>query len=122
MTSPTPTTELPRETWRAYFDNFSRHLPAMEATVEVDGKDLGAQIIAENMLLTGLTYDDKDDVFVIGLAREGEEVFEHLVERPQQIMVAAIDTLESVDVKDAEEHQTIVYLQMAPELPELGDA
>ncbi|HWF73327.1 MAG TPA: DUF5335 family protein [Solirubrobacteraceae bacterium] len=116
------TTEIPRRDWRTYFDNFSRHLPALEATVEVDGRDLGAQVIAENMLLTGLTYDDRDDVFVIGLAREGQEVMEHLVERPQQIMVAAIDILESVDVRDAEERQTIVSLRPAPELPADADA
>jgi hypothetical protein len=119
MTTPTPTTELPRDTWRSYFDDFSRHLPALEAKVEVDGDDVGGQIIAENMLLTGLTYDDRDDVFVIGLAREGKEVFEHLVQRPQQILVTATDTLESVDVKDAEQRQTIVYLTPAPDLPDL---
>jgi hypothetical protein len=117
MTSSTPTTEIPRDTWRSYFDTFSRHLPALEATVEVDGKDVGAQVVAENMLLTGLTYDDRDDVFVIGLAGKGEEVFEHLVERPQQIFVAALEALESVEVKDAEERETIIYLHPAPELP-----
>jgi Family of unknown function (DUF5335) len=111
------TTDIPRGAWRSYFDDYSRHLPAVEATVEVDDPELGPQTIAEGLLLTGLTYDDRDDVFVIGLAREGQEVFEHMVERPQKILVAAIDELESVDVEDAERRRTIVNLQPAPELP-----
>jgi hypothetical protein len=117
MSTPTPTTEIPRDTWRPYFDEYSRHLPAVEATVEVDSPELGSQIVADGLLLTGLTYDDRDDVFVIGLARDGEEVFEHLVEQPQKILVATIDDLEALDIEDAERRRTIVSLQKVPELP-----
>jgi hypothetical protein len=121
MSTPTPTTEIPRDTWRQYFDDYSRHLPAVEATVEVDSPELGSQIVAHGLLLTGLTYDDRDDVFVIGLARDGEEVFEHLVEQPQKILVASIDDLEALDIEDAEERRTIVNLQQVPELPALDE-
>jgi hypothetical protein len=118
FTSMTPATkEIPQGAWRSYFDDYSRHLPAIEATVEVNDPELGSQLVAEGLMLTGLTYDDRDDVFVIGLAREGEEVFEHLVEHPEKILVAGLDALESVDVQDAEQRQTIVSLQPAPELP-----
>jgi hypothetical protein len=111
------TTEIPRGAWRSYFDDYSKHLPALEATVEVEDPELGPQIIADGLVLTGLTYDDRDDVFVIGLERDGEEVFEHLVEHPEKIVVAGIDGLESIDVQDAERRQTIVSLQPPPELP-----
>jgi hypothetical protein len=121
MSTPTPTTEIPRDTWRRYFDDYSRHLPAVEATVEVDSPELGSQIVADGLLLTGLTYDDRDDVFVIGLARDGEEVFEHLVEQPQKILVASIDDLEALDIEDAERRRTIVNLQQVPELPALDE-
>ncbi|HWF25081.1 MAG TPA: DUF5335 family protein [Solirubrobacteraceae bacterium] len=121
MSTPTPTTEIPRDTWRPYFDDYSRHLPAVEATVEIDSRELGSQIVAEGLLLTGLSYDDRDDVFVIGLAREGEEVFEHLVEQPQKILVAATNELEALDIEDAEQRRTIVSLQQVPELPELDE-
>jgi hypothetical protein len=120
MSTPTPTTEIPRDTWRPYFDTYSRHLPAVEATVEVDSPQLGSQIVADG-LLTGLTYDDRDDVFVIGLARDGEEVFEHLVEQPQKILVTAIDDLEALDIEDAGQRRTIVSLQQVPELPALDE-
>jgi len=33
----TTTHELPRETWRTYFDELSEHLGTVEATVEVAG-------------------------------------------------------------------------------------
>jgi hypothetical protein len=114
----TATTEIPREAWRTYFDAYSKRLPAVEATVEVDSRELGAQILAERLLLTGLTYDDRDDVFVIGLAREGhQEVFEHLVDQPRKILVAAIDELEALDIEDAEQRRTMVSLKLVPELP-----
>lgn len=113
------TTEIPRAAWRSYFDNYSRDLPALEATVEVNDPELGSQIVAEGLMLTGLTYDDRDDVFVIGLAREHEEVFEHLIDHPQKILIAAIEGIESFDVQDAERRQTIVNLQPAPGAPEL---
>jgi hypothetical protein len=81
------TEELERAGWREYFDNLSRGLGAVEATVEVDGSDLGAQIEAENLVLTGISYDDRDDVVVVALAEPGRqrEDLEHLVYEPQRI-------------------------------------
>jgi hypothetical protein len=112
------TTEIPRDAWRSYFDNYSRHLPAIDATVEVNDPELGSQIVAEGMRLTGLTYDHGNDIFVIGLAREGEEVFEHVVDHPQKILIASIDGVESIDVEDSERRHTIVSLEPELELPD----
>ena len=45
----TSTREIPQEEWRAYFDDFSRDLPDLTATVEVAGKDIGAQVEGFNI-------------------------------------------------------------------------
>ena len=116
------TLELPRDTWRSYFDDFSKTLVAAEATVEVDGQDLGAQILAERLVLTGVTYDNKDDIVVIGLDAPGgdPEDYEHIVSAPKRIFVAAGDGLEvetAIDIEDAEDHRTIVRVRPVPELP-----
>src|SRR4051794_34819492 len=81
----TSTQELPRETWRPYFDQLSKVLGTVEATVEVIGPDIGAQIEAERLVLTGITYDDRDDVLVIGLDAPGEpeEDLERMVDHPR---------------------------------------
>jgi hypothetical protein len=107
------TRELPRNEWKGYFDDFSRDLPKLRATVEVAGRDVGAQVEAERPLLTGITYDDGDDILVIGLDAPGglAEDLEHIVYQPQKIYVAEEDEVTVFDVQDSEEHQTLVRLQ-----------
>ncbi len=105
----------PREEWRGYFDDFSRDLPDLVASVEVAGKEIGAQVEAERPLLTGVTYDDRDDIVVIGLdaGRDAKEDLEHIVYHPQKIYVAEEDDVRIFDIEDSEELQTIVRLEPA---------
>jgi hypothetical protein len=118
----TVTQEIPRESWRRYFDELSRTLGAVEATVEVLGADIGAQVEAERLVVTGLTYDDRDDVMVIGLDAPGglPEELERMIEHPDKILVATGDPppLEmTIDIHDAEDHQTIIRIERLPALP-----
>jgi hypothetical protein len=75
------TRELNRDAWRSYFDELSRDLGAVEATIEVEGSDLGAQVEADRLILSGISYDDADDVLVIDVEAPGggRENLEHLV-------------------------------------------
>lgn len=117
----TTTHELAAEAWRTYFDELSKHGGTVEATVEVAGRDLGAQVAAERLTLVGITYDDKDDVLAVALdAGPGERgAFEHRVERPQRIYVAFGEGAEmTIDAEDAEGHQTLVRLERPAALPE----
>jgi Family of unknown function (DUF5335) len=115
------TQELARERWRTYFDDLSRGLGAVEATVEIDGDDLGAQIEADRLTLTGISYDDRDDLLVLMLTAAGgaRDELEHMVQQPRRIVVertgAALPT--SIDVEDADGRRTLVELRAAPELP-----
>src|SRR4051812_32023299 len=116
------TQELPRETWRPYFDELSNVLGTVEATVEVVGPEVGAQIEADRLVLTGITYDDRDDVLVVGLDAPGgpPEDLERVIDRPQKILVATGDPPPvemTIDIHDAEGHQTIVRIEPAPALP-----
>jgi hypothetical protein len=116
----TITDEIPRDAWRRYFDDLSKRLVTVEATVEVDGRDLGAQIAVERLLLEGITYDDRDDALVIAFDVPGgdPDAYEHVIEAPQRIFVATGDSLDvTIDVEDAEQHKTIVRLEPPPALP-----
>jgi hypothetical protein len=116
----TTTQEIPRDAWRTYFDELSRTAGTVEATVEVAGRDLGAQIAAERLVLTGLSYDHKDDVVVVGVDAPGgtPEEYEHMVEHPQKVLVATgPETGMAIDIEDAENHQTIIRLAFVPALP-----
>jgi hypothetical protein len=116
----TQTQEIPRDAWRPYFDELSRVMGTTEVTVEVDGRDLGAQIVAERLVLSGVSYDHKDDVVVIGLDAPGgtPEEYQHLVEHPRRVLVATGATAEvAIDIEDDADHHSIVRLQPAPALP-----
>jgi len=114
------TDELQRDRWRTYFDDVSRGLETTQATVEIDAANLGAQVQAEGLLLSGISYDDRDDVLVIGLSPGGaSESLEHLVSSPQRIRVEPADAIppSTIEVEDAEGERTLVRLQPAPALP-----
>jgi hypothetical protein len=116
----TTTQEIPQAAWREYFDDLSKTLPTVKATVEIAGRDIGAQVAAERQLLTGISYDHKDDVIVIGLDAPGglPEDAEHLVYGPQKVFVAAeIDGETVIDIEDSEGQKTIVHVEPVPALP-----
>jgi hypothetical protein len=115
------TQEIPREAWRTYFDELSRHLGTVKATVEVIGPDIGDQIEAEDLMLTGVTYDDRDDIFVIGLDAPGgdPEELQRIVDHPEKIFVATggDDADLAIDIEDGDQHKTILRVEEAPALP-----
>jgi hypothetical protein len=112
-----PTTqEIQREAWREYFDTTAKLLPTVEVTVEVIGRDVGDQFVGERVLLAGISYDDKDDVLVVGL--DSPEDVEHFVYNPQRVLVTGLDDGSTViDVEDAEGNQTIIRYAEVPALP-----
>jgi hypothetical protein len=110
------TREIPREQWREHFDELSRDLPALAASVEVLGEDLGAQVETARARLAGVSYDDRDDVLVIGLDAPGgtPEDLERMVYNPHRIIRAEGADGEIVyDIEDAERIQTLLRLEPA---------
>ena len=108
------TREIPRAEWRGYFDDFSRAIPDLVATVEVLGKEVGAQVEAASSRLTGITYDDGDDIVVIGVdVRDAHEDLEHIVYHPQKIALVEEGDVKTFDFEDADEVQTLLRLEPA---------
>lgn len=119
------TQEVPRDAWRSYFDHLSRGLATVEATLEVDGPGIGAQIEVEHLALTGVTYDGGDDILVIGLDAPGgdPEELERVIDHPQRIFVEGEFPKDgmAIAIEDAERNRTIVTLERPPELPPATD-
>ena len=115
------TQEIPRDAWRSYFDDLSRTLGTVEATLEVDGPLIGAQTEAEHLALTGVTYDAGDDIFVIGLEAPGggPEELQRIIDHPRRIFVegAFPDEGMVIAIEDAEGSRTILTLERPPQLP-----
>jgi hypothetical protein len=117
------TQAIPHDAWRDYFDRLSKAMGTVKATVEIAGPDVGDQFVSEEALvLTGVTYDDKDDILVIGLDVPGGQIEElqHIVYSPKAILATGEAQLETdlvLDIDDAEGHQTIVTIRRAEALP-----
>jgi hypothetical protein len=108
--------ELTRDSWRGYFDEFSRTAGAAEVTIEIAGRDIGDQIAADSLVLTGITYDDKDDIVVVAVGSPDE--YEHIISDPQQIQVSTEDDGETTfDITDGEDTQHLIHVRAAAELP-----
>ena len=107
------THEIPREQWGVYFDDFSRDLPDYLATVEVLGGEIGAEPEAARPHLAAITYDDKDDILVIGLDAQADDLpedVEHIVYRPRKILVAVGEREVAFEIEDAESAKTVLRL------------
>jgi hypothetical protein len=111
--------EIPRPAWREYFDEFSKTMGTTEATIEITGTDIGDQIAVDGVTVTGITYDDKDDILVVGLDAPGgsPEEYEHMIDSPQEIYAATDEGETTFDVKDTEGRQHLIRLKPAPALP-----
>jgi hypothetical protein len=119
---PITTQEIPKDAWRTYFDQLTRVLGTVEATVEVVGRDVGDQIEAERHVLTDISYDEQGDAFVVGLDAPGPPVerIEHRIEHPQRVLAATGEPppLElTFDFIDGKQHQWLIRLERPPALP-----
>jgi hypothetical protein len=108
--------DLSRDDWRAHFDELSRSVRGAEVTIEIAGEDVGDQIAVERLALTGISYDDKDDVLVVGVDAPGgsPEEYEHIISEPERVQVATLGDGETTyDVTDADGRQHLIRIRPA---------
>ncbi len=107
------TEKLDSAQWQAFFDRVSKELGAKQVEIEVAGLDLGDEIEAEWIPLSGISYDPKDDVLTIITDR-----LDHMIRHPREIYVErSVDGLHSMEVVDADGHKQIVVLRPDLALP-----
>ena len=98
------TREIAKDNWQSFFDQVSRALQGKLIQIEVDSLELGAQIEVNKLSLNGLTYDKKDDAFVIST-----DEIEHVIRSPQQIFAAdGGDGIDSLKVRSADGTEQII--------------
>lgn len=102
------TRNLQRSEWQRYFDDLSRHLPATEVELRVEGLDVGDQLtFGANTSLLGIGYDPNDDALEV--ATEGAA---HRVQHPKGVVIEeSAEGLNAVEVIDPEGRQHIIILR-----------
>lgn len=107
------TTQIEQERWKSYFDHLSSVMGTQLAEVEVAALNIGDQIAAEWVPVSGITYDPKDDVLVVDL--EGAQ---HVIRSPREVVVDEDNSgIHSITVVCAEQHRHIIRLKAPMALP-----
>ncbi|MDH3635133.1 MAG: DUF5335 domain-containing protein [Gammaproteobacteria bacterium] len=110
------TREIEKDNWQSFFDQVSRVLQGKLIQIEVDSLELGAQTELDKLSLNGLTYDKKDDAFIIST-----EEIEHVIHSPKQIFVAdGTEGINSLQVRSADGTEQIISFVEPLALPPAG--
>jgi hypothetical protein len=110
------TREIEKINWQSFFDQVSRALQGKLIKIEVDSLELGAQIEVDKLSLNGLTYDRKDDAFIITT-----DEIEHVIRSPQQIFVAdGTEGMNSLKISSADGTEQIISFVEPLALPPPG--
>jgi hypothetical protein len=109
------TKKLEKSKWQGYFDRVSQGIGATLVEIEIAGLTLGDQVEAQWVPLTGMSYDPKDDLFLVM-----SEELDHLISNPRDIYVDDdVEGLRNVEVIDADGNRQIIQLKPPLALPSL---
>ena len=107
------TRDIPRESWKEFFDGFSRRHQGWLVDVEVLGTDIGAQLEAEDLPLEGISADHKNKDISIALLRDGK-ITEHFVTQPERVRLEEEGGAEvAIEIDSATQASTIVTFRTA---------
>jgi hypothetical protein len=110
------TREIEKINWQSFFDQVSSALQGKLIKIEVDSLELGAQIEVDKLSLNGLTYDRKDDAFIITT-----DEIEHVIHSPQQIFVTdGTEGMNSLKISAADGTEQIISFVEPLALPPPG--
>ena len=114
------TRKIPRDLWRATFDELSRAYDGAIVSLEIMGDALGAETEAVNVPLHGITADRSG--VTIRVSRPAGIHLEHTVAHPQDVRIVESDegALIAVEIEEREGTHTLLHFR-SPVRPALLD-
>ena len=98
--------KLEKDQWEVFFDKLSKNLGAKEATIEVVGEEIGDQVETTAQPIIGLSYDPKDDEFIVTLDKH-----EHIIPNPKEIVVdEEVDGIKLIEVVEGDGTKHLIRL------------
>ncbi len=118
------TREIPRAEWQDFFDGFSQQHAGWLVTLRVLDRELGAQLVAENLPLQGISADltKNENVIMINVGETLADHIAHAVTNPTHVRLA-LDPRgahEALEFETAEQTVTLMRFRV-PALPETVD-
>jgi hypothetical protein len=119
------TREVPRHDWIEFLDSFSRQHRGWLVTIEVLGRDIGAQIESRDQPLTGISADlrgSTDDAISVFVGTGSGDHVAHIVRSPSHVRVKETSegAHEALQIEAANGETTLVRFRSAV-LPEQVD-
>lgn len=105
------TTEIPREAWNKFFARFSEDHETQFVAVEVMGREIGAQVEGQSLLLAGISPSDQNsESLALTFDSVNGEHLTHMVNHPTHVWVqrAPDNTDESLEIESADGTKTLV--------------
>lgn len=108
-----PTTRIDPNQWESFFDDLSRRLPTQTLEIDVLGEDVGDRLLMDGAVLTGLSYDPKDDLIEVSV--EGDA---HHIGHPKAVQAREENGgLDSLEIVDEDDHKQIIRFRTPLALP-----
>lgn len=110
------TNEVSKQEWKQFFDQMSLERINWNARVEVIKEDIGAQVLANNLPLAGITFEEKtggNGAIEIMLGGEpGEAHQTHTIMNPTKVVLLDDETTGggTLEIEDAEGGKTLVEI------------
>jgi hypothetical protein len=112
------TTEIPREQWVSFFDDFSKQHEGWIVTVEVIGADIGDQEEASGLPLIGVSADVKarEDRVVLTVGGRPDADVNRIIESPRRVWLKPPRSVadEAIEVESEDGTATLVTFQHIP--------
>jgi hypothetical protein len=106
------TRDIPPESWKEFFDGFSRRHRGWLVDVEILG-GLGAQVEAEELPLEGISADHENRDISIALQLPGK-IVEHFVGKPEKVRVEEENGAEAaIQIESSGDETTIITFRAA---------
>jgi hypothetical protein len=115
------TKEIPRQDWTQFFDQFSKEHQKWIVTVEVLGRDIGAQEEVTRLPLGGISAEVKPAKTTIEIIAghrdaEPEKHVTRIIEAPKRVLFKQPEEPgdEAIDVESEDGHMTLVTFARIP--------
>lgn len=105
--------EIPKPDWSSYLDAVSREMESAEVSIELADDRWTPQLETGDLALQFLAYDERDELFEVAGAAEAAhfpDVFRHLVDGPQRIVVDNAIAPRRIEIEGRDGARTIITL------------
>jgi hypothetical protein len=112
------TSEIPREEWNSFFDDFSKRHQGWIVTVEEAGSDIGEQEEATLLPFVGITADVKDGENRIAIVIGGQKSADlnRFIDMPERVWFRHTpqEQYDAIDVESKDGVKTILQFRFVP--------